>query len=170
MACLEADAGVKQAARSLMFWRGRWPETLIITGNYARPRLLAEQAQWGTKLPVIIVSREAQGDQIFYLPARPEAMQVAENKYLEFIEVMIRPRRVVVLGDESFIASRYVDALRERYPTIIVAGRDWVTNAEQLGKIIGYRRLKKHYHERLQQLLEAEAHRTAGSPVQPLGD
>jgi len=167
---VEALAGVKETARSLMFWRGAWPETLIITGNYARPRLLGEQAQRKTKLPVIIVSREAQGDQIFYLPSQPEAMPIAVEKYLEFIEVMVRPKRVIVLGDAAYISARYVDPLRERYPTIILAGKDWVTNAEQLGKIIGYRRLRKHYHERLVELLEAEAHRADAASAMPMAE
>ena len=162
--CAEAIAG--QGVRRLMFWRGRWPETLIITGNYARPRLLAEQAQRETDLPVIVVSRESQGEEIYYLPAQPEAMQIPAEDYLEFIEVMIRPQRIVVLGDESFISAQYVDVLRERYPTIILSGKDWVTNAEQLGKIVGRRGLKRHYHKRLQELIEAEAHRTTAGPDQ----
>jgi hypothetical protein len=156
----ETQAGLWNKVTSLAFWKRQWPETLIVTGNYAKPRLLAEQAQKKTDLPIILVSEEAGGNEVYYLPEKPEALRIAEGRFLEFVEVMVRPQRVVVLGDTNYVPEMYVSKLRERYPTIVLSGDDWIETAQELGKIIGYRRLPKHYRANLKQLLEAEAHST----------
>ena len=158
---IAAEAGLWNKMTSWAFWTRQWPATLIVTGNYAKPRLLAEQAQAATDLPVILISQETGGDDIFYLPDEPEAMQIQTGKYLEFIEVMIRPKRVVVLGNGEYVPSKYVDMLKDRYPTIVISGADWIKNAEQLGKMLGSPWLARRYRKNLMQLLESEAHEPA---------
>lgn len=153
-----AEAGMWNKMTSWAFWARKWPETLIVTGNYAKPRLLAEQAQDATDLPVILISQESGADEVYYMPEGPEAMKIQNSKYLEFIEVMIRPQRVVVLGNGDYVPEDYVDVLKTRYPTIVISGEDWIKNAEQLGKIVGSRWLAGRYRKNLMKLLESEAH------------
>ncbi len=158
MLSADAEAGLWNKMKSLSFWTRQWPETLIVTGNFAKPRLLAEQAQRKTDLPIIVISPETGGDEIYYLPAKPETLKIAPDKYMEFIEVIVRPKRIVVLGGDEFVAPKYVERFRGTYPTIVVSGDDWIRNAEQFGQIIGYKRLARHYRKSLTKLLEAEAH------------
>lgn len=144
--------------RNLAFWRARRLDTLILTGNYAKPRLLAEQAQAQTNLPIVLVSQEHGGDEIYYLPSKPSAMRIEPRKFLEFVDVMLRPKRIVVLGDQTYVPARYVDMFKDRYPTIVISGNDWIANAEQLGKVLRTSFLARNYQRNLMQLLEAEAH------------
>ena len=152
------QAGFSDLLEKIPFWPRHWPETLIVTGNYAKPRLLAELTQRKTDLPVLLISEEEQGDEIYYLPTEPEAMRIPARKYMEFVEVMMRPKRVVFLGGREYVDQAYVDKVQDNYSTIVISGRDWIKNARELGKLVGYGGLERQYRKQLHILLEAEAH------------
>lgn len=137
-ACVTADAG----------WFGfgkRRVETLVITGNYAKSRLLAELFQHETKQPIVLISPEAAGsDQLYFMPVVPETMSFDSTKYVEFID-FLRPARIVFLGDASFVPPSYIDQVRGRYPTVVLNSREWLDNAKALGVIIKDRSLAKRY-------------------------
>ena len=144
--------------KSSRFWPGHWPKTVMVTGNYAKPRLLAEMAQRETNLPVILVSQEEMGDEIYYLPPPPNVRKIQPKKFAELIDVFLRPKRVIFIGDETYVPTSYQKDIQDKYPTIIVSGDDWIENARELGKLIGVGGLHKKYRKTLIKLLEAESH------------
>ena len=138
-------------------------ETLMITGNYARSRLLAELAQVKTEQPVLLVSPAASGgSDLFFLPAAPEAMEVEKAKYGEFVR-FLQPERIVVLGDAGFVPPEFVDKVRDRYPTVILASEDWIDNAAALARILEVPKLTSRYIDLLAQL---DAVGTAPAPAE----
>ena len=159
----EVNGGWWQKFKSTRFWPFHWPDTLMVTGNYAKPRLLAEMAQRDTNLPILVISQESSGDKLFYLPPSPKAMPIQKGRYMEFIDVMMRPKRIVFVGDEKYVPSDYIQKVKEKYPTIIVSGNDWIENAGQLGGIVHSSGLKKEFRKALQKLMSAEKHQRRGS-------
>jgi hypothetical protein len=121
-------------------------ETLLITGNFGRSRLLAELAQEKRKHPILLISPEAgQRDDIYFMPTRPEAFILPESEFLAYVE-FLKPKRVVVLGDESFVPARYLDQLRSSsVQTVVLNSKNWNRNAEALAKIINYLALPRIY-------------------------
>lgn len=162
LACGDAHA-IFPKLKSWRIWPGRWPDTIIVTGNYAKARLLAEAAQRKTNLPIILISNEADGEKLFYMPHKPEARELSPEKYVEYIEFMLRPKRIIFLGDSPYVPARYIDCVRGNYPTIVLSGKDWVRNGQQLGKILGSWTLARYYEKNLKQLMEAEAHQVSMS-------
>jgi hypothetical protein len=138
VACVTADAG----------WFGfgkRRVDTLLVTGNYAKSRLLAELFQHETRQPIVLISPEDVGrDQLYFMPTVPEAMAFESAKYVEFID-FLHPARIVFLGDPSFVPTSYIDQVRGRYPVVVLNSRDWLDNAKALGGIIRDRSLAKRY-------------------------
>jgi hypothetical protein len=114
-------------------------ETLLITGNYGRSRVLAELAQEKRKHPILLISPEAGGrNDIYFMPTRPEALALPEDQFLEYVE-FLKPKRVVVLGDETYVPTRFLDQLRgSNVQTIVLNSKDWNKNAEALATIIQY--------------------------------
>ncbi len=121
-------------------------DTLLITGNFGRSRVLAELAQDKRKHPILLISPEANGqDELFFMPTRPEAEPLPQDKFIGFIE-FLKPGRVIVLGDANFVPTRYVEQLaRSNVSTIVINSEDWAKNAEALGRILGYQGLAKLY-------------------------
>ncbi|MFO7820739.1 MAG: hypothetical protein R6V56_01570 [Lentisphaeria bacterium] len=144
--------------KSSSFWPGHWPKTVLVTGNFAKPRLLAEIAQRETNLPIILVSPEDNGDELYYMPPPPNARRIQPDKYVELIDVLLRPRRIIFIGDADYLDPSYKEKLKDKYPAISISGDDWIENARELGNLIGVGGLHKKYRQNLIKLLEAEAH------------
>ena len=145
--------------------RGRRVDTLLITGNYAKSRLLAELFQRETKQPILLISTEGVGnDQMFFLPSVPEAMALEPTKYAEWVEYL-QPARIVILGDEAFVAQSYVDQVRSRFPTVVLNSRNWLDNAKALGGLIKDRTLAKRYGSYFEKLDAAASGLGSGSPA-----
>ncbi|MFW5893644.1 MAG: hypothetical protein ACOCUY_00720 [Verrucomicrobiota bacterium] len=119
-------------------------DTLIVTGNYVRPRLLCELIQRKTKEPALLVSGNG-NSRVFYLSVdREEPLEIKKESYVEFIQ-LLNPRRLVVLGNSEVVPSRIVDVLNDRFPTITIAGTNWGVNAEAAANLFDYKKLPNHY-------------------------
>lgn len=138
-ACVAAQAGWPT------WGKGRRVDTLLVTGNFAKSRLLAELYQREAKQPLLIISPEGAGkDQLFYLPAQGQAMALEPAKYTEWVEYL-HPGRIIFLGDAAFVPLSYVDQVRGRFPTVVLNSRDWLDNAKALGTLIKDKTLAKRY-------------------------
>lgn len=163
-----AEAGLMSR---LAFYRKWFPknrvDTLLVTGNYARSRLLAEVAQRQTRQPVLLVSPAAGGGtELYFLPAAPEAMILETSRYVEFID-FLQPRRLVFLGDAGHVPPEFVDMLRARYATIVLNSADWKRNASELADMLNAKSIAKLYAEQLDILEEALSKRPdhLGAPM-----
>lgn len=142
-----AQAGWLNRVNVFKKWRSRNRiDTLLVTGNYGRSRLLAALAQHKRKHPILLISPEAGGqEELFFMPSRPEAEPIPQQEFLNFIG-FLNPRRIIILGDADYVPARYVDELRRNnFSTIVLNSEDWNKNAEALAGIIDYKRLPKHY-------------------------
>lgn len=166
-----ASLGIESRAVDLSKWnplrywgRKNRVDSLIITGNFSRSRLLAELAQTKTKQPIILISPESQGqNQMYFMPSRPEAMAFESARYRDFIS-FLQPRRVVILGDARFVPQTFVEEARSLCPTVIINGADWRKNAKALGDVLRHRSLGKRYNAYLDTLEAA-----AGGAAVPAG-
>ena len=146
-------------------------DTLMITGNYSKSRLLAELAQHETKQPIILIDPKASGTpQLFFMPSTPEAMAFDNGKYKEFVE-FLQPARIVFLGDTSFVPQRYIDEVRASYPTVVINSEDWRKNAKALATVLKYKKLPKLYAGYLDKLEAAAGGKavSAGDLATPAG-
>jgi hypothetical protein len=137
------------------------PDMLIITANYAKPRLLAELVQMKKNHPILLISPEQNGDQIFYMPEYPDARLIPNDKLIDFLAVL-SPKQIVVLGDENYVPTSYVKTIRNRYPLVLITGEDWVKNAKALADTVDYSKLVDLYREYLGQLLDDQIKRAGG--------
>lgn len=158
--CIGASAGpLSWFARSPL-WPWGWPDTLLVTGNFAESRLLGEVAQLKTKQPLIIISPEADGNHIYYFPYKEsKALELKQEEYLEFIETMLRPKKIVFLGGDDIVAKDFSDAVKANYTALTLKGDDWTKNAKQLGKIMHCWTLKSAFVKAQKKFKEGKAHR-----------
>jgi len=141
----------------------RRAETLVVTGNYAKSRLLAELFQHQTGQPVLLISPEGSGrEQLYFMPSSPEASACAASKFAEFVD-FLHPNRVVFLGDASFVPPSYIDQARGRYPTVVLNSRDWLDNAKALGVLIKDNGFAKRYGSYFEKLDAAAGGQAVGS-------
>lgn len=147
LACIVAVSVITSAAAMAGSWWNPVPaiqsmfrknrtDVLMICGNYARPRLLAELAQKKTGQPILLISPIAGGpEDLYILPKGSEAFTAAKNQFVEVVQT-INPKQVVFLGDGDYLSAEYVDALQGLFPSVILPGEDWDKTAQALAKIL----------------------------------
>ena len=129
---------------------------LLITGNYLKPRLLCELAQYRSKQPILLVhndpdSLEAE-PRLFYMPGsdKQEREEIAAAQVTEFL-TFLNPKVVVFVGnmDEEYPADLVLQA-REKFRVLTISGNDWDKNAQLLGDVMRQPRLAHDYREQLE--------------------
>ncbi|MBR0458149.1 MAG: hypothetical protein IJJ26_02825 [Victivallales bacterium] len=121
--------------------------TLIIAGNIIASRLLADLAQYHSKQPILLISPESDGNaRIYYAPARSRATESNQDSFMDLVN-FINPKRIVVLGGNDYVDTKFVDMARAKYPVIILDSNNWSQNAQSLGELLDIRGLDSQYNE-----------------------
>lgn len=138
--------------------------TLIITGNYARSRLLAELIQVETKQPILLIPAKNH-TKIYFMPPknRGEAVEIPEKELTNFIR-FIDPRQVLVLGDDNYVPYKYRRMVNQFVPVWVIYGQDWERNAESIGKLMKQTSLAGDYRRLLSKLLSEEQYWRSDDP------
>ncbi len=145
------------------------PETLIITGNYAKSRLLAEVTQMRDRASIMLITEEAGEKQIIFMENYPDAQMISEDQLIEFLAVL-SPDQVIILGDEEYVPNRYARIVSSRYPLVMVTGEDWIKNAKSVARAVEDRRLVERYRYYLGQFLDEQIKRSEFSEDIPMRD
>ncbi len=147
----------------------RKPVTLVITANYKSPRLLADLIQNESRQPYLLLPAPESGDnRIIFCPSKKNgAMLIPEDRLNEFVR-WLAPRRIIVLGSETFVPKHYVDNLDKTIPVIRIEGRSWGRVAEELTYLLNLSNLGKDFRRLQQEMLEAGGiYRPISRPATP---
>jgi len=121
--------------------------SLMITGNYVDSRLLAELAQHYSKQPLLVISPDVDGGyQLFFLPAANEATAIRPDDFTEIIKY-VNPKRIIVIGNDSFVPIKFVDQARADYSIISLDSDNWSKNAAALGELLKIEKLPSLFEE-----------------------
>jgi hypothetical protein len=139
-------------------WRSLGPrnqlQTLVITGNYKSPRLLAELIQNESRQPYMLLPDPVRGDgRIYFCPPKSAALEVKEEYFNAFIRTA-GPKRIVILGDERYVPRRYEDMLDKAIPIVRVSGSNWFRVAQELTFLLNLSHLDRNYRELRTEMIE----------------
>lgn len=144
-------------------WFRQAPVTVVVTGNYTKPRLLAELAQARTRVPLLLVTPPIQGEVVYVMPARGPASAGPKEEFAAALAAL-KPAQVVFLGDAEHMPSAYVGAAEGAgFPVVVLAESDWNQNAARLGTLLKSAWIPQRYAELLP-ILDA---RTDAAPALP---
>lgn len=133
-------------------WRSLGPKrqihTMIVTGNYKIPRLMAELIQDESRQPYILLPdpRDEVQKICFCPPTRNEALEIQEKNLNAFIRTC-GPRRIIILGDERYVPRRYEEMLDKKIPIFRVTGENWQRIAEELTFMLNLSRLDRNFRK-----------------------
>ena len=152
-------------------WRSLGPKrqlhTLIITGNYKSPRLLAELIQEESRQPYILLPDPRDEDQkiCFCPPRRNEAMEIPEKNFNAFIRTA-GPKRIIILGDERYVPRRFEEMLDKKIPVVRITGESWLRIAEELTFMLNLNHLDRDFRK-LHEKLYGDIYRPISRPAPP---
>ena len=119
-------------------------ETLVITGNYKSPRLMADLIQAESRQPYVIVPA-ANSKQNYCYVAMPktDGIAISEDKLGALVKFS-GCRRVVILGDNNCVPEKFEEMIDKNTPVIRITG-DWERVAEELTFMLDLSNLKRNY-------------------------
>jgi len=121
--------------------------TLVVTGNYKSPRLMAELILYESRQPYLLLpTPESQDQRIIYVQAKGNAHEIPEKSLPQFVQ-FLNPSRIVVLGDERYVPEKYLNLLDRAIPTVRIEGEDWNRIADQTTLLLGLSNLAGDYRK-----------------------
>ena len=158
-------SAVASAAPWMSLGPKRELQTLVITGNYKSPRLLAELIQSESRQPYMLLPDPARGDnRIYFVPPKSDALEVREADFNDFIRTA-NPKRIIILGDERYVPRRYEDMLDKVIPVVRITGANWVRIAEELTFMLNLNHLDRNYKNLREKMFEDQPYRPVSRPA-----
>ena len=160
-------AATVEAAPWRSLGRKREIHTMIITGNYKLPRLIAELIQDESRQPYILLPdpRDENKKICFCPPSRKEGLEIQEKYFNDFIRTA-GPKRIVILGDERYVPRRFEDMLDKTIPIFRVTGDNWQRIAEELTFMLNLCLLDRNFRNLYEEMYGA-SYRPISRPAAP---
>ena len=127
--------------------------TLVITGNYKHPLVIAQLLQEETKQPYLLLPA-INGKGIFFNPPRErsaEALEINEVNLARFIK-FLNPKQVVILGDKQYVSEKYRKMIAKNIPVVTIEGSDWQKIADRVSILLDARNIAYDYKKLGQEL------------------
>lgn len=119
-------------------------QTLVVTANYLKPRLLVDLIQYETKQPIMLLPTQP-GGMIFFLPANgAEAQEIDSANFAKFIK-FVNPKRILIIGDERFVSDNYVRQIDPNLTVWRVKNKDWKQVAEDAEDLLRLNNLARDF-------------------------
>lgn len=118
-------------------------ETLVVTGNYKSPRLMADLIQAESRQPYLIVPAANSKETLCYLAMPKSGIAVREDQFGSVVS-FTGCRRVVILGDDNCVPEKYETMIDKNIPVVRITG-DWERVAEELTFMLNLSDLKRNY-------------------------
>ena len=127
--------------------------TLIMTGNFAKSRLLAELIQVESKQPILLLPAKPSG-KIYFMPPknRGDAFEVPRAELSNFIR-FLDPQQILILGDIRYVPMQYRTEINEYMTVWNVYNTSWYKAADSISRLMNLTDLSRDYRRLLNQLV-----------------
>lgn len=137
----------------------RKPVTLVITANYVTPRLLAELILNESSQPYLLLpAADQENKKIFFCSRKNNNTMVIAEKHLNRFINFLGVKRIIVLGNATYVPQRYIDMLDHNTPVMRIESNDWYRIAEELNYMLNLSNLDKNF-KKLREALITEGRR-----------
>ena len=128
----------------------RRPETLMVTGNYLSPYILAETYLGLTRQPYLRIMEDGK----LYI-VMPKLMRGVSPRELSGVINNFNFKRIVILGDERYVSLDFEKQLRnaniKATPIVRIYGENWLRVAEELDELLNVGHLSRNFRVNMQE-------------------
>lgn len=139
--------------------------TLMITGNYAKSRLLTDLIQLRNNQPYILVPKNP-GDRFYFVPAKGEGVAIDDEKFTRFVK-FLNPKNIIIIGDSRFVPEYYLNKIDKTQTYIRINNKYWDDIAQAAGEMLDLPGLAKDYKRLYQELVSGKLYTNKERPELP---
>lgn len=140
----------------------RKPTTLVVTGNFKSPRLMAELIQSESRQPYLLISSD---NRYFVCYPLTQAVEVLPSKLNEYIR-NLHLQRIIILGDENYVSQDFINKLDLVIPVARIQAKEWAHVARELDFMLNLGRLEKNFRALREQMRSNELNRPLRTPLE----
>lgn len=149
--------------------------TVVITGNYQEPRLMADLIQNETKQPYILLPN-ALDPRIFFVPAKNAKantpIEIAPRDFANFLRT-VSPKKILILGDARYVPQQYQDVIDRGLTVERVSNNNWIELAKTVQDNMNLNNLasdyKRLHYEMMNRLKLNDPNSVRMGDAQPFG-
>ena len=136
------------------FWKrpfsgpGEKISTLVVTGNYAKPRIIAELIQANTRQPILLTPASGQ-DGIYFMPPEKnggKAMKIPKKELTNFIN-FTGATQILVLGNSDYVSDKYFEKISKEQTICRITSKNWQRVANTIGRFLNIPNLPGDYEK-----------------------
>ena len=129
---------------------GKNIETLIITGNYRQPRIIAELIQNETHQPIIVLPTNGNDKAYFLTGDRSDTTMTIKKKDFSNFVKFSNPDKILVLGGNHYIPEDYLDLINPRQTVVRISNTYWLEVAKTIQNFFNLTYLVRDYKQQVE--------------------
>ena len=147
---------------------GKNIETLIITGNYRQPRIIAELIQNETHQPIIVLPANDDTKAYFLTGDRSDTtMTIAKKDFTNFVK-FANPDKILVIGGKRYIPEDYLDLINPRQTVVRISNTYWLEVAETIQDFFNLTYLVRDYKQQIELINSGRLYTPENSNTPPV--
>ncbi len=151
--------------------------TLVVIGNYAEPRILAELIQRETRQPILLLPAKGK-DGIYFMPPQKRnaapAMKIPVDELPNFVN-LLGPKQIMILGDSRYVNKELTDRITPNRTVVAINNQEWEAVAQSVGRLLNLTNLADDFKKLLAQFRDENQYRrvkynSKGQPIAPVAE
>jgi hypothetical protein len=140
-------------------------ETIVVTGNYKMPRLIAELIQSESRQTYLLFPATGGENRVIFCSPKKN-QQVLRSKIAGAIRIL-NPKRIIILGDERYVSKEDAALLGRDIPVVRIEGKCWQKIADELTFMLNLNQLGDDFKELSGQMKSNYRPTAPKAPVTP---
>ena len=129
---------------------GRNIETLVITGNYRQPRLIADLFQNETNQPIIVLPSD-NGDKAYFLSGNrsDETLIIEKKDFANFVK-FCNPKLILIIGDKHYTQDEFIDLINSKQTKVRINNKYWLDVVKTIQQFFGLTYIERDFKQQME--------------------
>ena len=147
---------------------GKNIETLIISGNYRQPRIIAELIQNETHQPIIVLPVNDGGKAYFLTGDRSDTTMTIEKKDFSNFVKFSNPDTILVIGGKHYIPEDYLELINPKQTIVRISNSYWLEVAKKIQNFFNLTYLVRDYKQQIELINSGRLYTPENSSIPPV--
>jgi hypothetical protein len=147
---------------------GRNIETLVITGNYRQPRLIADLFQNETNQPIIVLPSDGSDRAYFLSGNRSDKTLVIEKKNFANFVKFCNPKLILIIGDKHYTPDGFIDLINARQTKVRINNKYWLDVVKTIHEFFGLTYIERDFKQQVELINSGKLYQPAENDAIPV--
>jgi len=125
-------------------------ETLVITGNYRQPRLIADLFQNETNQPIIVLPSDGSDKAYFLSGNRSDKTLIIDKKDFSNFVKFCNPELILIIGDKHYTPDEFIDLINPKQTQVRIHNKYWLDVVKTIQQFFGLTYIERDFKQQME--------------------